>query len=128
MISFLSDIKWNEIITVNFTADDIWHSFQSILNEAIEMFVPHRIIRDANRGGGKRHRPKALSTIASQKFTKWKAYRRDPTNIKFREAYYKANAKYKRAVREYEVEKEIKVLNAGNPGAFFRFVNKKTIW
>ena len=39
MVSYLSQIRWEDILTTNFTVDDIWNCFCSILNYCINEFV-----------------------------------------------------------------------------------------
>ena len=36
---YLSRMRWDDLFTVNFTADDMWNAFRSIFNEAIELYV-----------------------------------------------------------------------------------------
>ena len=40
MSNYLSSIHWDILLTINFTADDIWNAFCNILNSAIEQFIP----------------------------------------------------------------------------------------
>ena len=39
MCRYLRDVKWDDLLTTNFTSDSIWSAFCDILNEAIELFV-----------------------------------------------------------------------------------------
>ena len=40
MSKYLSCYNWSDILTSNFTPDDIWRNFCVVLNQAIELFVP----------------------------------------------------------------------------------------
>ena len=44
MTGSLNEINWNELLTVKFTADSLWESFSSVLNDAINCFVPTRVV------------------------------------------------------------------------------------
>ena len=39
MCRYLRDVKWDDLLTTNFTSDSIWSAFCDILNEAIELFA-----------------------------------------------------------------------------------------
>lgn len=49
MSRYLSEIDWDSLFTVNFTADSIWNAFCNTLNDAIDMFVPVKNMRTTGK-------------------------------------------------------------------------------
>jgi hypothetical protein len=127
MSVYLSQYVWEDLLTVNFTADDLWNSFRNVLNEGIDLFVPYKYVRSNNASGpGRRRRcPKAMWRIKNKKLSLYKAHRSNPSNTNIRAKYKQECAKYKRAVREDEIEREKKILDANNVGSFYKYVNSK---
>ena len=127
MSVYLSQYVWEDLLTVNFTADDLWNSFRNVLNEGIDLFVPYKYVRSNNASGpGRRRRcPKAMWRIKNKKLSLYKAHRSNPSNTNIRAKYKQECAKYKRAVREDEIEREKKILDANNVGSSYKYVNSK---
>jgi len=40
MCLYLNSYDWLKVLSVNFTPDDLWHAFCTILNDAIDLHVP----------------------------------------------------------------------------------------
>ena len=55
----------------------------------------------------------------------WRKHRANPCNHTLSSEYRTASNLYRTLVRKYELQKEEKVIASSNPGAFYKFVNKK---
>ena len=126
MRQFLADIKWSDILTVNFTPDDLWSAFCSILNDAIELYVPYKLCSNASqRSHCRRYCPKSVRTVRNKKLAAWRLYRKNKSNLNLRERYNKLCAQYKREIRNHEIERERTLLETNNLGDFYKYVNGK---
>lgn len=127
MSNCLSQVRWSDILTTNFTADSIWSAFCDILNNAIDAFVPRKRCRvTPGRGPGRGgHCSKEIRKLRHKKLTKWRAHRANPNDTNLKIQYNKISAEYKRAVRNLEIEAECKILDANDAGQFYKFVNNK---
>ena len=111
MADYVSRIKWDELFTVNFTADDMWHAFQSVLDEAI----------------AKRRYPRHIRKLFGQKLAIWRRLKAEQNNAGLRSAYNKTAAQCRLAVLNFEIYMyvENKVIADNNVGSFYKFVNSK---
>ena len=41
---FLNNVDWFDMLTVNLTADSLWYAFKRTINEAVELFVPFKLV------------------------------------------------------------------------------------
>jgi len=74
----------------------------------------------------KRHKyPRYIRKAVSRKKCLWQAHRKNPNDIELRCRYKVAHAECRKLVRELILTKEKEVIDAGNLGKFYRFVNNK---
>ena len=126
MSMFLSNVRWHDILTVNFTADTMWNCFRAILDDAIDRFIPHKAeVQGRCRRSRRPRRPRVIHRLLNKKLSLYRQYRTRPADTGLRTRYNQACAKYKLSVRTNEIEKERKVLDANNPGSFYKYVNSK---
>jgi len=119
---YLASVRWTEIFTVNFTADDIWNAFCTILNEAIDLFVPTCERKRTTSANIKRY-PRHIRKLYSRKLAVWRKYKANRSDKTLRESYEKISAECRLAVRKYEIARENKIIESNDVGNFFRFVN-----
>jgi len=55
----------------------------------------------------------------------WHAHRRWPADIAVLEKYHNAHRNCNQLINEYEARREAAVVNSGNLGKFYHFVNKR---
>ncbi len=72
MYYYLNCFKWTDLLTTNFTADDLWTAFTDQLDKAIELFVPYVLTgridsTQSNRRG--RNYPRHIRRLQSLKRT-----------------------------------------------------------
>ena len=124
MSRYLSMIDWDSLFTVNFTADSIWNAFCNTLNDAIDMFVPVKNMRKTGKRKVK-HYPNSIKRALTRKKCLWRKHRNNPENSAARTNYKLAASKCKMLIRNYEIKKERKVIEANNTGDFYKFVNRR---
>ena len=125
--SYLYNYRWDQLFSVNFTADNIWNAFTEVLNYAISLFVPsvETRINGLSRKQFKRY-PSLIRQLASRKQCLWRRLRQNPSNADLRSTYKTVAIQYKRAVCDYEIRIEKSVIDSKNTGSFYKYVNSKT--
>jgi len=124
MSEFLQAVNWNDIFTINFTADDIWKAFVNVINEAIELSVP-TVPNDHQHSINLKRYPRHIRQLYSRKNVIWKKYKTNRADITLKENYDKITAECRLAVRKYEIARENKIIDSNDIGKFYRFVNNK---
>ena len=121
MSTYLSKVKWYEILTTNFTAESVWEAFQKHLDEAIDNFMPKMETVPNSRKTKKNIRvyPRHIRTLYNRKLVLWRLYRRDKTNSIVKSKYEAAVSDCKSAVRRHELYLENKVIEDNNLRFFF---------
>jgi hypothetical protein len=112
MSTYLSKVKWYEILTTNFTADSVWEAFRKHLDAAIDNFVPKMETVPNSRKTKKNIRvyPRHIRTLYNRNMVLWRLYRRDKTNSIVKSKYEAAVSDCKSAVRRRELYLETKLL------------------
>jgi len=124
MSRHLSEVDWDSLFTVNFTADSIWNAFCNILNDAVDLFVPVKNMRTAGKRKVK-HYPNSINMALTRKKCLWRQLRNNPESSTAQANYKLAASKCKMLIRNYEIKKERKVIEANNTGEFYKFVNRR---
>jgi len=127
MNEFLSTVDWHGIVMTNLTADDLWSAFCQVLQQAIRIFVPSAVTHLDN-GGVKRPKqryPRHINKLLSQKRSTWRLLKNNQECVEISDHYKNLTKNCRMAIREYEIEREMKIINAKNQGTFFKFINKR---
>ena len=128
MRSYLLSIDWQSVIMYNLTTDSLWDAFCAVLQSAVDLYVPFRIVRYSSnykRSGNIRRYPRSIKRAISRKKCLWRQHRRNPADQDIARSYTVAHDECRRLIKEYEREKERDVIDADNVGKFYRFVNRK---
>ena len=124
---YLHGIDWDQIVMYNFEPNSIWTAFKLILDEAIERFVPSVLVNDAEntkRRNIRQHYPRKIKVLLNRKRCLWRRYKSNGDE-QSKNKYYQAADECRKAIVDYEKSKETKVVESGNNGDFFKFVNIK---
>jgi len=103
--------------------ESIWTLSRSILYEAFDEFVPAR--RPRFNRQRRKYYPRNIQRTFSWKANIWRLCKLQPSNIELRGRYRLAQSTCRRLLREHELQLEKKVLESGNTGTFYKYVNKK---
>ena len=125
MCAYLREIKWADLLTVNFTADGIWTAFCDILDEAIELFVPS-VTKTTERKARRRAYPKHIRVLLQRKRAIWSKCRRKQNDLDLKAKYSEISANCRLAIQQHEIMLEKRVIDSNSVGAFYRFVNAKS--
>ena len=114
------------MLTVNLTADYLLTAFYGVLQEAIEKFVP--VKRNLHCTKQPKHivwYPPNIRRATARKRCLWRHHKANPNDEAIAAAYKLAESKSKQLIHLFELDKEQKVINSGNIGTFYKFVNTK---
>jgi hypothetical protein len=76
------------MFTVSLTADDLWNNFTTILNCAIQLFVPIITVQGSSSGNPKfKKYPRYIRNMLTCKRCLWRILRRDRTNLELELRY-----------------------------------------
>jgi hypothetical protein len=121
--AFLSQVDWSHLFSYYFTPDDLWAQFKNIIWPVIDLFVPIKLIHQKNKIKRK-HYPKHINKLLNRKAAIWRSLKNHKTpemNLKYSNIANQCRLE----IFKFEKEKEIKILQSNNLGAFYNFVNKK---
>ena len=125
MAVYLNQVRWSDLLTTNFTANDLWSVFCSVINGAIDLFVPYKFV-SVRTGMKKRRYSKYIRKLINRKHAAWKHMKHYPDNANSKTKYNQISAECRSAVRRYECWLESKIIDRNDIGAFYRFVNSKS--
>lgn len=121
--NYLSGIDWQRILANIHDIQVMWIVFTSILDGAIDMFVPTRNVKLDHRTDLRSY-PKHIKRLFSQKLSAWRIYRQFRTDA-LKEKYKAKSRKCQNAIALFVRNKESSIVNSGNVGDFYRYVNDK---
>jgi len=121
--NYLAAVNWQEILANIHDVQVMWDVFSSILEFAINKYVPVRIIK-LDRHTDLRSYPKYIKRLFSQKLSAWRLYRKFRTEA-LKQKYKASSQKCDDAVNEYIKKKENSLIDGGSLGDFYRYVNNK---
>jgi len=128
MNNYLSSVDWQSMLMCNLTVDTLWSAFSETLQTAVDLYVPFYTVGQSGKFVRyvKRHKyPRYIRKAVSRKKCLWQAHRKNPNDTKLRCRYKVAHDECRKLVREHILTKEKEVIDAGNLGKFYRFVNNK---
>lgn len=126
LCQYLNQINWCEILYTNFTPDDIWYVFTSLLNEGIDLFIPHSM--STSNGSGIKHiksYPRRIRALIARKRCLWRQHKHHPFDDSLTIRYKEVSKECRNAIRAYEVTREQRLIEANNSGCFYRFMNRR---
>jgi hypothetical protein len=119
--SYMSDIDWTFEFSCCASAADMWLKLTDVINIGINNYVPCKSSRSSRI---QHFYPSHIRRMYSKKLHAWKLYKTFRTT--------ELLAKYKQlskicscSIRQFEANFENKLVDSGNLGAFYKYVNKK---
>ena len=125
MAAYLHQVRWSDLLTTNFTANDLWSAFCNVMNNAIDEFVPCTFVsvRPKLR---KRKYPRNIRNLINRKRAAWRNMKRNQDNLNCKIKYNRISTACRLAMRRYECWLESRVIDCNDIGAFYKFVNSKS--
>ena len=104
----------------------MWDAFVTILWNAIDMFVPSRNVRvNNNTGDTSRALPlKLRKCMADKRKVIWSQLKSCPNDLQLCGKYRELVCYWRKLVRERDMCKEERIIEADSLGQFYRFINK----
>ncbi|MFZ2538081.1 MAG: reverse transcriptase family protein [Oscillospiraceae bacterium] len=119
----LKSFNWYELFGFNFNVDAIWEKFKLILWPIIDCFVPKKNIPH-HKKYKPRFYPKHIRNLLNRKAAIWRTLKNNfSPDTKIR--YHQISNLCKEAIRNFDADRESKLLDSNNLGAFYKFVNQK---
>ena len=119
----LGSVDWHNLFGFNFDADTIWDNFKKIIWPIIDLYIPRKLISH-NKKYKTRKYPKQIHRLLNRKAAIWRLLKKNKT-LELQNKYDRVTCECKAAIYAYDVEREKKILNSNNLGAFYKFVNRK---
>ena len=125
MSEYLNSYDWSNVLSVNFTPDDIWSVFCNVLYDAINLYVPKIVVRNSLCKRRVTKYPSRIRKLLVRKRCLWKQQRRAPENDGISARYKRIARECREAIRSYESSQEANIIDSQNIGAFYKFVNSR---
>lgn len=128
--AFLSAVDWQNVLCITGNINECMESFMNVLNEGMNIFVPVKqtfnIQLSSNSRLSVRKYPLYIRQLFRKKVAAWRLYKR-MKNDSLKARYKAAEDKFSSAVKSFNAAKENEVINNGNLGSFYRYVNNKLV-
>ena len=123
--SALTDVNWNAICLGFTDVDSMWNAFCIILWKIIDLHVPKRDQVAKLKDTDKRKLPIHIRKLFNKKASIWRIAKR--TGSERRKSKHKEISKQcVDAVNKFHSDKELRLIDKGNLGSFYKYVNSKT--
>jgi hypothetical protein len=123
MNDLLSTVNWHNLFGFQFETELLWSNFKCILWPIIDCCTP-KILTNHSKKYKIRNYPKQIRILLNRKKSVWALMRTNKTP-QLLAKYKKLANECKLAIHHFDVERENRILDANNLGAFYRFVNSK---
>lgn len=128
--NYIMNIDWNVFMSVNLTVEALWSSFKDVLYTAFDLFVPVIFKDNTSSINGKCNRaakkyPSHIRKQLNKKRMLWRNCRSQPLNNIVKQKYLKKQIDCRHLLYNYELENEKRIIESGNSGRFYKYVNKK---
>ena len=119
---YLSSYDFYDLFHSNLPVQTIFSEFYRVLNYCIQLYVPVR--RTGSRFSLKTKYPHFIRKLQTKKRTAWRQYRTSRSSLSLSN-YKRRAADCKSAINSLISERESKLIDNGNIGAFYRYANRK---
>jgi len=120
--NFLAATDWHVIFSDCYTADDLWNAFISVVQQAINKFVPR--YKHSRHTSTPCLYPRYIRKLLTTKRARWKLFHKFRTLV-LKVKYNNAAKKCSEEIKKFTIEKENRLCENENLGAFYKYVNKK---
>jgi len=96
------------------------------LNDGIKLYVPsYKLCDNLVTRNSKPRVPKLLRKSASKQLHLWRKLRSSPDDVSLQCRYHSCVLGWRQLINSAQASAEVKIIDANNLGAFYRFVNKR---
>ena len=122
LCEYLQSVDWVNEHACCTSAASMWDRFIGLVTIGVEMYVPSYKSDGPERG--RIHYPMRITKLFHKKACCWRLYRRFPTAA-IHEKYKRLSKACSCAVRQFQANFETRLVDSGNLGSFYKYVNKK---
>ena len=124
MNNYFTEVDWFKLFCDFPCALDMWSAFIDVIFYAVTLYVPNKVPRTYERSKMRvNHYPSEVRKVFAKKLQHWRKYKVNPDNYRLKLKYQQCAQNCSLLVRRYEQNRESRVIDADNIGAFYRFVN-----
>jgi len=128
--SYLSSIDWQLVLQNNPEALQFWSAVESTIYDAVEIAVPKQTTpayHSSMRCIPKKY-PRIIRKLRVKKRYLWRQLRTDKNNSALRTEYKNCVNEWREQLRNYNIQSEVKVIEADSIGVFYNYVSKRTTY
>ena len=124
---YLSSVNWHDVFADISDINDCWVSFTNILNKGIELFIPVKVFDPKLSKKDRKLLPLFIRQLYRKKNAAWRLYKHFKSDDLLTK-YKAACDKCKNAYNQFVMSKENALIENGNLGNFYRYVNSKLVF
>lgn len=126
MNDHLLSYPWSNLLAYNLTVDKLWYAFVAVLNEAIDLFVPFKLVTCSQPCYNSRRKyPHYISKLLQRRKHLWRTLKKHPENTDLKIEYNELSKKCRKTIHQHELIAENKMIESKSVGSLFKFCNKK---
>ena len=118
----MSTVDWSAVFDTGI--DDLYDVFCKTLFSIIDKYVPRAGDRKTT-SNHRRYYPKSIRILQNRKLIIWKKWRANKNNVNLKLKYISISKQCRMAIHDYHVNKEKVLIESGNLGGFYKYVNRK---
>ena len=117
--NYFSNINWDWIFQICFSADECWNAFRDIILDVTYKFIPTDQKRKIQKGRFSRNR--SLYRAKAELWRRWRETGDENDLIKYKQFEKKTNY----LIRQRRVQTELDLVGRANLNVFYKYINRK---
>ena len=117
----MSTVDWSTVF--NNGINDLYDAFCNTLFSIIDEFVPKASYKSTPIR--RRYYPKSIRALQNRKLIIWRKWQANKKNLNLKQKYVSISKQCRMALHEHHVNKEKSLIESGNLGRFYKYVNRK---
>ena len=120
--AYVYSVNWSELFTHSNDPNECIEIFMNVLNAGLEQSVPFKRVCDSKRSS--KYYPLSVRKLQRSKCRAWRCYKQYKTDA-LKIKYSASKKKCDEAMESFIRQQEEHLINNGNLGSFYRYVNGK---
>jgi len=129
ILSYLSQVDWQSIMSHNLTPDSLWSSYCNILQSVIDLYLPVCSVNpqplNSFTAKNRKRYPRSIKQAMSKKRCLWHLHRQQPNDSSLYDQYRNTQTECRQLISDFEARRETTVVESNNLGRFCRLINKR---
>jgi len=123
--NYLSSVDWQALLVNSYDINVYWNNFMYAIDSAIAMFVPLKRTKSLSIKQRRKY-PYFIRQLFRKRHAAWRLYSR-VGSAQVHDKYVLLDKKCKEAVHKFETEAERQLIDSGDSGRFYRYVNNRIV-